>query len=87
VSPTPLPFPNKEGKRRRVRRQELKAQAWAQALLVCITLTEKIGQMMQVKNRSITSAEVTSELIEPVLGGDGTETCQEAALKRGRDLS
>jgi hypothetical protein len=41
------------------------------ALLARMTLAEKIGQMTQAGNRSITPAEVTSKLIGPVLSGGG----------------
>ena len=40
-------------------------------LLARMTLAEKIGQMTQVENRSITSAEVTQQVIGSVLSGGG----------------
>jgi beta-glucosidase len=42
-----------------------------QDLLARMTLAEKIGQMTQVENRSITPAEITCKLIGSVLSGGG----------------
>ncbi len=44
---------------------------WVRHLLAYMTLAEKIGQMTQVENRSITPAEVTQQLIGSVLSGGG----------------